>query len=599
MSQRKVGLKESDYSGLVQNVNIATQNTTNLLSRVAKVQAKDRADSERAIQIGTQTTEALIKEFGDQLVPLEANMDAALKEAIREQAVIIGEAKAKASKPGATKADRDALAIAQTNGRSNLRTLGTWVVNSAAEQNIYALHQQSVATGSTVNRLDNEALLDNDKVNFSTRMASGLIDSVKISMKTGSPVITAGYYASEADRDAGNITDLTARDLGADIKAFNLTGTNLASHVITKEESLTSKEGFQKLDDLVKGFGVFTPTVSIEQNWDRNTNSKTSKKVSKANDIYTKLITNHKDVLLSQTTLNFGKDWDQLNMLKMLPPDSKFKGINWSTFNNEDAKAGADALNKLSAKEMPDKDPLKDGIQTSVDEERYLELRGEMRNEGADGLARLIQMKRGNPTDTIINEQEIQGFYKKDGKFTPGGIQSLNKKFADNYKPAYKEVTRTYNNGFEDFVAMVIKNKKLYGVENKTLKTGKQMIDLIKEKYKADGSGRRTVNGKEEKFVTDEDITNFLGDQVQEEVLYSYSGVGLEDMKKMEVFANPAFMSFEEDGNGNNVLSPDGKQYVFSMLNVTPYEAETFNDATSRSQLNLDFREYPILKMRL
>ena len=106
-------------------------------------------------------------------------------------------------------------------------------------------------------------------------------------------------------------------------------------------------------------------------------------------------------------------------MLKMLPPDSKFKGINWSTFNNEDAKAGADALNKLSAKEMPDKDPLKDGIQTSVDEERYLELRGEMRNEGADGIARLIQMKRGNPTDTIINEQEIQGFYKKDGKFTP------------------------------------------------------------------------------------------------------------------------------------------------------------------------------------
>ena len=595
MSQRKVGLKVSDYSDVVQNVNVATQNTTNLLGRVAKMQAKDRADSERAIQIGTQTTSDLIKEFGDQLVPLEANMDKALKKAIRQQATIIGEAKAKASRPGATQADRDALAIAETNGRSNLKTLGTWVVNSAAEQNIYALHQQAVATGSTVNRLDNEALLDNDKVNFSTRMASGLADSVEIDMSSGSPVITAGYYASDEDRKAGKITDLTARDLGADIKAFNLTGTNLASHVITKEESLTAKEGFQKLDDLVRGFGVFTPTVSIEQNWDRNTNSKTSKKVSKANDIYTKLITNHKDVLLSQTTLNFGKDWDQLNMLKMLPPDSKFKGINWSTFNNENAKAGAEALNKSGKKDL---DPLEDGDQATITVKRYLELQGEMRNEGADGLARLIQMKRGNPTDTIINEQEIQGFYKKDGKFTPGGIQSLNKKFADNYKPAYPEVTRTYNNGFEDFVATVIKNKKLYGVENKTLKTGKQMIDLIKEKYKADGSGR-TVNGKEEKFVTDEDITNFLGDQVQEEVLYSYSGVGLEDMKKMEVFANPAFMGFEEDGNGNTVLSPGGKQYVFSMLNVTPYEAETFNDATSRSQLNLDFREYPIIKTKL
>ena len=600
MSQRKVGLKESDYSGLVQNVNVATQNTTNLLSRVAKVQAKDRADSERAIQIGTQTTSDLIKEFGKQLVPLEANMDKALKKAIRQQAVIIGEAKAKASKPGATQADRDALAIAETNGRSNLTTLGTWVVNSAAEQNIYALHQQSVATGSTVNRLDNEALLDNDKVNFSTRMASGLADSVKIDMSSGSPVITAGYYASEEDRKANKITDLKARDLGADIKAFNLTGTNLASHVITKEESLTAKEGFQKLDDLVRGFGVFTPTVSIEQNWDRNTNSKTSKKVSKANDIYTKLITNHKDVLLSQTTLNFGKDWDQLNMLKMLPPDSKFKGINWSTFNNENAKAGADALNKSNIKAKKDLDPLEDGVQTSIDEERYLELQGEMRNEGADGLARLIQMKRGNPTDTIINEQEIQGFYKKDGKFTPGGIQSLNKKFANNYKPAYKEVTRTFGaNGFGDFVEVVRQNRKLYGVGDKTLKTGKEMIDLIKEKYKADGSGRRTVNGKEEKFVTDEDITNFLGDQVQEEVLYSYSGVGLEDMKKMEVFANPAFMSFEEDGNGNTVLSPDGKQYVFSMLGITPYEAETFNDATSRSQLNLDFSETPIIKTQL
>jgi len=596
MSQRKVGLKVSDYSDVVQNVNVATQNTTNLLSRVAKTQAKDRADSERAIQIGTQTTSDLIKEYTAQLVPLEANMDAALKKAIRQQATIIGEAKAKASRPGATKADRDALAIAETNGRSNLKTLGTWVVNSAAEQNIYALHQQAVATGSTVNRLDNEALLDNDKVNFSTRMASGLADSIEIDMSSGSPIIKAGYYASDEDREAGKITDLTARDLGADIKAFNLTGTNLASHVITKEESLTSKEGFQKLDDLVKGFGVFTPTVSIEQNWDRNTNSKTSKKVSKANDIYTKLITNHKDVLLSQTTLNFGKDWDQLNMLKMLPPDSKFKGINWSTFNNENAKAGADALNKSGKKDL---DPLEDGDQGTITEERYLELQGEMRNEGADGLARLIQMKRGNPTDTVINEQEIQGFYKKDGKFTPGGIQSLNKKFIDNYKPAYPEVTRTYNNGFEDFVATVVKNKKLYGVGDKTLKTGKEMINLIKEKYKAEGSGRRTVNGKEEKFVTDEDIKTFLGDQVQEEVLYSYSGVGLEDMKKMEVFANPAFMSFEEDGNGNTVLSPDGKQYVFSMLGVTPYEAETFNDATSRSQLNLDFREYPIIKTQL
>jgi len=597
MSQRKVGLKVSDYSSLVQNVNVATQNTTNLLSRVAKSQAKDRADSERAIQIGTQTTSALIKQYSEQLVPLEANMDAALKEAIREQAVIIGEATARANKPGATKADRDALAIAETNGRSNLKTLGTWVVNSAAESNIYKLHQQAVATGSTINRLDNEALLDKNKINFGTRMTSGLIDKVSIDMSSGSPVIKSGYFKDETDRGKGTYTMLEDRNLGADIKAFNQTGTNLASHVITADESLTSKKGFQKLNDLVVDFGVLEPTVSIEQNWDRNSNTKTSKKVSKANDIYKKLITNHKDVLLSQTTLNFGKDWDQLNMLNMLPPDSKFKGINWSTFNNEDAEAGAKALNELSS--IKDKDPLLAGVQNTVSKDRYLELQGGMRDEGADALARLIQMKKGTPTDVIINEQEVQGFYKKDGKFTPGGAQSLNKKFKNNYQIAYPEVTRGYTNGFESFVDVVKKNKKLYGVEDKTLKTGQEMINEIKEKFKSEGTGRRVVNGIEEKFVTDEDINIFLGDQVQPGVLYSYKGVTLDDMKKMEVFANPEFVQFEEDANGNQFLSPGGKQYVFSLLNVTPYEAEQFNDPNSRSQLNLDFTEYPIIKTQL
>tara|TARA_B110000305_G_scaffold241920_1_gene318373 strand:+ start:12032 stop:13780 length:1749 start_codon:yes stop_codon:yes gene_type:complete len=582
MSQRKVGLKVSDYSNIVQNVNVATQNTTNLLSRVAKIQAKDRADSERAIQIGTQTTEALIKEFGNQLVPLEANMDAALKEAIREQAVIIGEAKAKASKPGATKADRDALARAQTNGRSNLRTLGTWVVNSAAEQNIYALHQQSVATGSTVNRLDNEALLDNDKVNFSARMASGLADSVKISMKTGSPVITAGYYASEADREAGTITNLTARDLGADIKAFNLTGTNLASHVITADESLTTSKGFKPYDDMLSKFtDVTKETITLRSDYDASTRTKSTLKVAEKNDVYTKMMNNHSDVLLAETRLNFGKKWDQLNMLKMLSPDSKFKGINWSTFNNENAKAGAEALNKSGKKDL---DPLEDGNQAEITEKRYLELQGEMRKEGADGIARLMDMYRGTKTETVLNDQEIQNYYKDtSGKFTDAGKATLKKNFINNYAKAYPNATAAYPEGIVTYNAegkvvggiykVIIDNPDEYGADGKKVMTGKEM--------------QNTFPG-----------TDF-GSSFNEDVLYKFS---TNNPQGFEIVAKPNYFTFTEGNAGQ--LDADGRNYMFNIMGVDDYQQAVFNSPNRETELGpleagYKYGDYPIMQTKL
>ncbi len=582
MSQRKVGLKVSDYSDVVQNVNVATQNTTNLLSRVAKTQAKDRADSERAIQIGTQTTEALIKEFGDQLVPLEANMDAALKEAIRQQAVIIGEAKAKASKPGATKADRDALAIAQTNGRSNLRTLGTWVVNSATEQNIYALHQQAVATGSTVNRLDNEALLDNDKVNFSTRMSSGLADKVEIDMSSGTPVIKAGYFASTDDRTNNVITELAPRDLGADIKAFNLTGTNLASHVITADESLTTSKGFKPYDDMLSKFtDVTKETITLRSDYDASTRTKSTLKVAEKNDVYTKMMNNHSDVLLAETRLNFGKKWDQLNMLKMLPPDSKFKDINWSTFNNEDAKAGADALNKSGKKDL---DPLEDGDQATITEERYLELQGEMRKEGADGIARLMDMYRGTKTETVLNDQEIQNYYKDtSGKFTDAGKGTLKKNFINNYAKAYPNATAAYPEGIVTYNAegkvvggiykVIIDNPDEYGADGKKVMTGKEM--------------QKTFPG-----------TDF-GSSFNEDVLYKFS---TNNPQGFEIVAKPSYFTFTEGNAGQ--LDADGRNYMFNIMGVDDYQQAVFNSPNRETELGsleagYKYSDYPIIQTKL
>ena len=583
MSQRKVGLVPSDYSSLIQNVNVATQNTTNLLGRVAKMQAKDRADSERAIQIGTQTTSELIKEYTAQLVPLEANMDAALKEAIREQATIIGEAKAKASKPGATKADRDALAIAETNGRTNLSALGTWVVNTAAESNIYKLHQQAVATGSTINRLDNEALSDKANINFGTRMTSGLIDKVQIDMSSGSPVIRSGYFKDDNDRKNGIYTMLEDRDLGADIKAFNQTGTNLASHVITADESLTTKKGFEEYDEMISKFtDVNKETITLKSNYDASTRTKSTLKVVEKNDVYTKMINNHSDILLAETKLNFGKKWDQLNMLNMLPQDSKFKGINWSTFNNEDAEAGAAALNKLDS--IKDKDPLKDGEQATITPKRYLELQGEMRNEGVDGLARLIDMKTGTKTQTVINDQEIQNYYKDtSGKFTDAGKSTLKKNFINNYAKAYPNATAAYPEGIVTYNAegkvvggiykVIIDNPDEYGADGKKVMTGKEM--------------QNTFPG-----------TDF-GSSFNEDVLYKFS---TNNPQGFEIVAKPSYFTFTEGNAGQ--LDADGRNYMFNIMGVDDYQQAVFNSPNRETELGsleagYKYSDYPIIQTKL
>ena len=588
MSQRKVGLVPSDYSSLIQNVNVATQNTTNLLSRVAKTQAKDRADSERAIQIGTQTTSELIKEYTAQLVPLEANMDAALKEAIREQAVIIGKAKEKASKPGATKADRDALAIAETNGRSNLKTLGTWVVNTAAESNIYKLHQQAVATGSTINRLDNEALLDKNNIKFGTRMTSGLIDKVRIDMSSGTPVIQSGYFKDETDRKDGKYTMLENRNLGADIKAFNQTGTNLASHVITADESLTTKKGFSEYDDMLSKFtDVTKETTTIRSDYDSSDRTKSTLKVVGKNDIYTKMINNHSDVLLAETRLNFGKKWDQLNMLNMLPQDSKFKGINWSTFNNEDAEVGAAALNKDYASYKPGLDfdnpldPTPEDDKFTVDD--YKKVQDEMRNEAVDGLARLIDMKRGTKTETVLTDQEIQNYYKDtSGKFTDAGKATLKKSFINNYANAYPNATAAYPEGVVTYA-----NGKVVGGIYKII------IDNP-EKYGADG--KKVMTGKE--MQTAFPGTNF-GNTFNEDTLYKFN---TNNPQSFQTVAKPEYFTFTEGNAGK--LDADGRNYMFNIMGVDDYQQAVFNSTNREQELGpletgYNYSEYPIIQTKL
>ena len=128
MSQRQVNLKPQQQFtqqavGVVQQ---ATQSSLNTIGRMQKAAALKKQQSQKAIAIGMQTSDALMDKYSDQVDSAPADTKAALNTYVRQEATIIGDLKAAASKPGATSEDVEAYQKYRQMSLSNLKAVATY-----------------------------------------------------------------------------------------------------------------------------------------------------------------------------------------------------------------------------------------------------------------------------------------------------------------------------------------------------------------------------------------------------------------------------------------------------------------------------------------
>ena len=155
MSQRQVNLKGGDITSPY------TSAVTDITKTIANIQTKNRAKSKQAILDANKTTEEFVKTYNKQTTSTNQQLDAALNSYIREQAELIGNAKFKAQRPGATDEDRQAYKVIEAQGKANLDAIAKWSVLTEQNGEAYSKHSIAVENGSMLGRLSSDALNNN------------------------------------------------------------------------------------------------------------------------------------------------------------------------------------------------------------------------------------------------------------------------------------------------------------------------------------------------------------------------------------------------------------------------------------------------------
>ena len=352
MSQRQVNLKSG--SQLAQTAVTSVSNMSNqLVKTAANMQAENRRQSERAILQGNKTTEEFVKAYSAQTKSTNEELQTGMNTYIRSQAKLIGDAKAKAEAPGSTTENRQEYLRIMQQSQNNLDAIAKWSVLTESNKNSYSLHQQSVETGSSLNRLERGALNNKDLIAFENALLSETTENLSISQgENGGTVIS---ITSNGQTYTRNITD--------DVRAFSQTGETMKGSAISEDELLTGRAGKVWLAEASKWPDLQSKTVNeieldesvIEDG--ETVGTITGRKTKKATDIYNTIINDHDDFLESKIKINFSKNWDQLCYLgDEYVPKGALRDLSWGTLNNSDwesgvanlrAQVGDDALAKL------------------------------------------------------------------------------------------------------------------------------------------------------------------------------------------------------------------------------------------------------------
>jgi len=467
MSQRQVNLKPQQQftQQAVGAVQQATQGSLNTIGKMQKAAAMKKEQSQKAIAIGMQTSDALMDKYSEQVDSAPADTKAALNAYIRQEATMIGDLKAAASKPGATAEDVEAYQKYRQMSLSNLKAVATYSVNASKSQTIFERHRTAMNNNSMTGRLSDEALNNPDVIKFDSDLSAGFIKDFNVSTNAKTGHVEFSY----TDDNGKSIS----RDIFAANETFTQKGNNLASYVISGEQDITGKTYRAELQNELKDFKDLIPVKSTKTVFNPKNNSETKTVVSGVVDYKSKLMDNHKDMLIQSTyKSNMSKTWTQLNGL------GKIKGKEfdqpWSTFTQGDINDKASvkqAIENLKSNPAAIAAADKDGDKI-VSPEEYIDIQNKFREAAAEGIATLANDFFGQPVETTLSEQEITNKYKvdKDGKKTTSYTDSYKQSFADNfndyYQPAENALKKAYADGGafsgeEDLIDFYRENKDL------------------------------------------------------------------------------------------------------------------------------------------
>ena len=448
MSQRQVNLKPQQQFtqqavGLVRG---ATQSSLNTIGRMQKAAALKKQQSQKAIAIGMQTSDALMDKYSDKIDSAPADTKAALNAYVRQEATKIGDLKAAASKPGATPEDIEAYQKYRQMSLSNLKAVATYSVNASQSQKIFETHRSAMNNNSMTGRLSDEALNNPDVIKFDSDLSAGFIKDFNVSTNTKTGHVEFSY----TDNDGKSIS----KDIFAANETFTAKGNNLGSYVISGEQDITGKTYRAELQSELKDFKDLVPVKSTKTVFNPKNNSETKTVVSGVVDYKSKLMNNHNDMLIQSTyKSNMSKTWTQLNGL------GKIKGKEfdqpWSTFTQGDINDPASikqAIENLKSNPAAIAAADKNGDKI-ISETEYIDIQNKFREAAAEGIAELANDFFGQPVETTLSEQEITNKYKLDAKgnkttsYTDSYKQSFADNFNDYYQPAENALKKAYADG--------------------------------------------------------------------------------------------------------------------------------------------------------
>jgi len=564
MSQRQVNLKSRDFAAdAVRNVQQVTQASLGAIQNMQRRAQQNKAASEKAMLIGMNTAETLQLKYSEKIGSAPAETKSALNDYVRQEAMAIGELKAKASAPGATQVEINAYQEKLAQSISNLDAVAMYSVNASKSQSIYQGHLNAKKTGSNIGLLTDEALQNSELTEFDAALGSGMMKNFKVetNKKTG-----------HVEMSFDNLDGVNkSRDIWASNEAFKNTGQNLESFVINKEDNITGGNYAKALEAELKDFRDLVPVVSQKTKYDRKTNTEKTVTVSGVVNYEENLMKNHKDFLLQKTTQpNFSKTWTQLGNLGYV--SEEYSDIPWSTFTQGSSKIEGSVDQAIkNLKLTDDQTKLVDTDKSGdISPDEYLDFQNKFREDAARGLSKLANKMFGQPVETITSEKEIINKYKTnktDGSFavTRTNATSFYEDYTNTYLPvanAIKKLEKDEEFDLLKFYSTPVAKAALK--EEFNFNPSKQKVSTaadIKENFKNAGMEipfevAEYPNGL---FIVNTDATN------------QFEG-------GFELVANEDFIDMK-DGK----LTDEGRRNLASTLNV---DNSLFDDANNPSYIS-------------
>ena len=348
MSQRQVNLKAGSQfaEALTSSVSDVNRKVSSAAAAIAKAQSQKRAASNRAILNGNQTSAEFMIKYGEIVESSNTEFNTQLNNYVREQAELIGNARARAESPEATAEDRSAYLTTLQTGQQNLKAIAAMSIVVEKDKQALAYDQSARQTTAARGRITNHAKLNSGFIGFESALLSSTAQNIQFSTADN-----GGVVISLTDAD-GNFQSLNVADFN---QTLQQTGETIAGSVIGKEDLLSGDKGNAWLAETKNWADVqaipfditgLSEQVEMEGLGEEEKLTITAKRVAKTQkNLADTIYNNHKDWLDSKINYGFGKSWDQFCLLgDKFIKDENLRNISWETLHNPDPEKGVEQI---------------------------------------------------------------------------------------------------------------------------------------------------------------------------------------------------------------------------------------------------------------